>query len=423
MLLYFKARNFLSFNEEISFSTVAGNYKIKNPKSNERENELQENLIPLDNYKVNALSKSVIYGANASGKSNLLSAMGYARIFILQNFIESNSADHLKNFFYDYFNRNNQSNLEKPISVTFGVLVNGIQFEYSFSLDSNRIISETLLEYKTQKPIEHFHRLFNVNTNDYEWSFSKYFSGQKDAVRNITNQFALYLTVGSVSKLPICEKVFQWFFNSFIVSIDFKNPGAITDEFTLTEMHKSPEVKKFVLEQLKIADFNIIDIQIRFEDGKIVASSIHKAVDKDNKETTVTFDYFTQESIGTRRFVGWLGTIMSIISNDRVLLIDEFGVSMHSLLTKHLLHAINWQSPITGKKSNAQLIFTTHDTNLLTRELFRPDQIWIMEKDGIGNSNLYSLSQFKALKGLNLESGYLQGLYGGIPHFKNKDNE
>jgi AAA15 family ATPase/GTPase len=93
---------------------------------------------------------------------------------------------------------------------------------------------------------------------------------------------------------------------------------------------------------------------------------------------------------------------------------------MHPLLSKYLLELMvaKWDN---GLPSTAQLIFTTHDMELMTEELFRPDQIWVAEKDNIGNSKLYPLSQFKLLNGKNLKTTYLQGLYGGIPHFKTEN--
>jgi AAA15 family ATPase/GTPase len=424
VLIYFKTSNQLSFDEEITFSTIAGKYKTKNHVTGEKTDELEDNLLSVDRYNIDLIRTSVIYGANASGKSNLILSVFNAVNFITENFKEAKSFDFVSSTYTNFVNRNNELNLQKPIKVIFGILIdNSIQFEYSFSYNSERIVEEILTEYRTQKPIEHFWRSYNDFEQKYNWRFSKYFKGPKEVVKNITNEFALYLTVGASSKLIICEKVFKWFNENLIFSIDAQSPGIIDDESTLKDMHENPSMKKFILDQLKIADFNITDIHIEMDGEEIkTVSTYHNALNKNGDITPVQFNYFGDESVGTRRFIGWLGYLMYLISTNKILFIDEFGASMHSLLTKHLIQIINtrWEN---GLFNYAQLIFTTHDTNLMTRELFRPDQIWISERDEFGNSKLYSLSQFKLLKGQSLESNYLQGLYGGIPHFNNMNNE
>ncbi|MDB5283341.1 MAG: RloA protein [Bacteroidota bacterium] len=419
MLLYFKTSNNLSFNEEVTFSTIAGNYKVTNELTGEREDELPQNVIPIEKYKVNALRTSVIYGANASGKSNLLVAILHAALFIQDNFTKSNEPSYLSSNFEGFYNKNNAANLSRPVTFSFGILINEVQFEYHFSYNNERVVAESLYEYRTQKPIEHFDRIFNEKKKIYEWRFSKYFTGEKETVKNITNQYTLYLTVGSVSKLSICEQVFKWFDSTVDGSFDIDHPGSITDTVILKGMSESKFIKELVLEQLKIADFSIIDFEIEVEkENELRVTTIHKSIGIDGNDSTARFDYFREESIGTRRFIGWLGFLISMMAGGKVVLIDEFGTSMHSLLSKHLLQNINGFA-----KSKAQLIFTTHDTNLMTRELFRPDQIWIAEKDSFGNSKLFPLSEFKLLKGKDLKTTYMQGLYGGIPHFKTKVDE
>jgi AAA15 family ATPase/GTPase len=422
MLLYFKTSNNLSFNEEVSFSTIAGNYKVKNEATGEKEDELSQNLIPLEKYKVNALRTSAIYGANASGKSNFLKALINATYFIRSNFFESNNEKFLLNQFHNSRNKNFELNFVHPIKVTFGLWIDGVQFEYQFSFSNDRIVEEILYEYRTQKPIEHFYRKWLYHDKS-EWRFSKYFIGEKDKVKNITNQYSLYLTVGAVSKLPVCEKVFNWFVSAIIPEIDVDSPGKTDDYEILKLMYEDSTVKKFVLQQLKVADFSIKDFEIDLDaEERLYVQTIHTAYNDVGKETTTKFNYFKEESKGTRTFIAWLGHWLDIIKNNKVILIDEFGTSMHSLLSKHLLKAFNAKF---GDKnaSTAQLIFTTHDTNLMTRELFRPDQIWIAEKDDLGNSKLFPLSDFKLLKGKDLQTTYMQGLYGGIPHLKTTVDE
>ncbi len=424
MILYFKTSNNLSFNDEICFTTVAGKYPFTNTETKVREEELKDNLIPIEKYKVNLVRSSVIYGANATGKSNLLLCIIKAIDFIEENFSNSNSSEYLGQYFSESFNRLNLLNSKKPISICFGFIVDDNQFEYSFSFSGERILAEQLHEYKSQKPTEHFSRTFDEISNSYTWKFSKYFTGERDKVKSITNERSLYLTVGSVSNLPVCESVFGWFRDKIFPAYNPEQPGNVDDYMTLKWMHDSGGMKDLVLDQLRIADFGIIDFKIKVIDKakeELEVKTVHNSIGENGEIVPVEL-YYYQESEGTKRFIAWIGYWIALMNMDKVILIDEFGISMHSLLSKHLLSLVNEILP-EGRGSKAQLIFTTHDTNLLTRELFRPDQIWFTEKDSIGNSKLYPLSDFKLLKGKNLETTYLQGLYGGIPHLKRKDNE
>lgn len=150
MLIYFKTSNNLSYQEEITFSMIGGNFT-----------EYLENTIEIKKYKTKALKSTAIYGANASGKSNLLKAIANGVIFIQNSFSDSMQFDKI----FNLYNKNNINNNNKCISYTFGILIYGIQFEYSFSLNKDRILEEHLLEYRTQKPIQHFTRKFNSQKN------------------------------------------------------------------------------------------------------------------------------------------------------------------------------------------------------------------------------------------------------------------
>lgn len=162
---------------------------------------------------------------------------------------------------------------------------------------------------------------------------------------------------------------------------------------------------------LKEADFTIVDLVIKeTKEGTIRGATVHKTVDLDGNESYMEFD-LTYESAGTNRFIAWIGVWIDVLEKGLTLLIDELGNSMHTLLSKHLVSEFH-----TIENKGGQLIFTTHDTNLMTQEIFRRDQIWIVDRDKLGNSLLYPMSDFKIKKGKVLENSYLQGTYGGIPH-------
>ncbi len=396
MLLYFKTRNNLSYKEEVGFSMVAGIYS----------DHLDRNTIELERYKIRILKTAVIYGQNASGKSNLLKAITNGIIFLQNSFRESPSQN--LPFFYNLNDRRNQ---KEPTSYVYGILVDGIHFEYSFSFDSERIVEEQLLEYKTQRPIQHFYRTYNSEIKSYDWSFSSHFTGKKETVRDITNQYTLYLTIGAQTELPVATKVLNWFRNDIVWSMDFDSPGNLSPDYTLRRIKNNPALKEGVMNFLKEADFTIVDLVIKeTKEGTIRGATVHKTVDLDGNESYMEFD-LTYESAGTNRFIAWIGVWIDVLEKGLTLLIDELGNSMHTLLSKHLVSEFH-----TIENKGGQLIFTTHDTNLMTQEIFRRDQIWIVDRDKLGNSLLYPMSDFKIKKGKVLENSYLQGTYGGIPH-------
>ncbi len=395
MLLYFKASNFLSY-QDIYFSMIAGSY-----------NDHPENIVHLERYGVDVLKSAMVYGANASGKSNFLKALVWSVWFVRKSFATDTTLP-------AFVNENHENNLTKPISFTYGLLVDQTYFEYFFSIDNEKILEEELSEYRSQKPIQHFHRKYDTNKNGYDWVFSKRFSGEKETVKNITNVQTLFLTIGSQTNLPIAEKVFRWFNEDLLWSIDNISPGSINIDHTLKGMKHDQAFKEAILKEIKNADFFIDDLILKEDnDKKLKAYSIRTVTDEFGKEREIMFDLDAQESVGTKRFIAWIGPWIDILNHGKVVLIDELNNSLHTLLLQYLIKKFH-----TDNHTGAQLIFTTHDTNLMTQELFRRDQIWIVDRNKEGDSQLSPLSDFKIKKGKVLENSYLQGVYGGIPHIQ-----
>ena len=404
MLINFKTSNNRSFNQELDFSMVAAHY-----------DDLPKNIVAVPKYNINVLKSAVIYGANASGKSNLLKAIADGAIFIRTSFREGSEAGRMPFRFNKHFKKNELG----ETFYQYGVLIDNSHFEYYFSVNNDRVIEEKLLEYHTQKPITHFHRKFDAKMENYEWkNFSKFFVGEKESMKNIANRNhkSLFLSICAEGKLPVAEKVFNWFKDKLIWSIDINSPGSFNLNLTLDMMYKDEEFRKTILKRLSNADFIIKELKLDIlgEDEKrpkYQVNSYHSALDQEGKEYNAEFNFFTEESAGTKRMLGWLGFWALALDRGWTILVDELGNSMHTLLAKHLVNEFNHINI-----HNSQLIFSTHDTNLMTPEIFRRDQIWIVDRDRMGNSTLNSVSDFKVRKGHVIENSYLQGLYGGIPY-------
>ena len=181
---------------------------------------------------------------------------------------------------------------------------------------------------------------------------------------------------------------------------------------TLSELERNGGRKKKILREMMIADLGIVDIKVSGSKEKPVIMTTHRLQDEKGKET----DYdllINQESAGTQRFFSRIGTWLKTLETGGTLIVDEIESSMHPLLTRHLIEAMQDK----GINNNqAQLIFTTHDVGLLDQRLLRRDQIWFAEKnEKNAETDLYSLTDFSPRKGENIQKGYLQGRYGAIP--------
>lgn len=202
MLLYFKVSNSRSFDEEVEFSMIASDYG----------DLLPENTYYLKKYNIHVLKSAVIYGANASGKSNLLKAISDACFIIFGGYNKNTSVD-----IHFSPNRNDERNRFLPTSYIFGFVVNEICYEYSFSCDSERIYEEKLVEIQSDFPIIHYHRIFDKKLQKYYWAdFSDIFIDRGETIRLFTKSHRLFLSVAyelsEEAEIPLAKEVYHWFY-------------------------------------------------------------------------------------------------------------------------------------------------------------------------------------------------------------------
>ena len=398
MLLYFKTSNNLSFDKEIDFSMVAGSYT-----------ELPQNIIPLEKQKVSIVKSAAILGANASGKSNFIKCANFAKFLITDD-----------NYLF-FHNKNKQINKNKPTTYCFGILIEGNQFEYSFSLNKDRIIEEKLIEYITQKPTQHFYRKYNFETKNYEWSqFSKSLKENKvvlNEIKKVLPEKSLFLNRVAQFEIQLFKDIF-YFFKKFLILDKYVLDKVENHmkQIIFKKIKKEPEFKYNIIKELKRADFMIEKIDV-FEDEKqnLELISFHNSIKEDGDIVEEIYDFELNESIGTQKFLLLFSLLIMTINTKGILMVDEFDNSLHTHLSQHLLSMVH---DLTTNTNNVQLIFTIHDTNLINQKLLRRDQIWFAERDSIGNSKIIPLSDYKVKKGKDLENSYLQGVYGAIPNIE-----
>ena len=408
MILEFSFKNFLSFRDKVTFSMLAN-----------ASNGLDNNYVLLNEKRV--LKTAAIYGANASGKTNLFKAL----TIVISMLRGSNNADinaklPIVPFKFD------KETIKSPSEFEIKFIIDEVRYVYGFSADQNQIYDEYLYYYPNGRETKIFDR---INTDEYSFSQKDERQLNDIALKNAPNKFFLATATNwnyEKTKLP---------YNFLSMAVNTFNNISQLRQLSLNEYLKNGDnLKQFALDFLKKADFNINDYKI-FEanvpDEYILAlpDFIKKEI-KDNKPKflNVLFQHnnsnvflnIEEESLGTQVIFNFIPFIRDAIDNQKVIIVDELDKSLHPFLVQYIVEMFN--DPEINK-SNAQLIFNTHDTNLLNLNVLRRDQIWFTEKNNEnGASDLYSLSDFSVRKSENVEKGYLLGRYGAIPFITNDIN-
>jgi AAA15 family ATPase/GTPase len=400
MLLEFTVGNFLSFKDKKTFSLEAGGIKTVLP----------DNVIQNGKYKV--LRSAAIYGANSSGKSNFVKALDFM-VNTVKNSSKLNSIDKLgaKPFLLNTETENQPCYFE--ILFTEGES----RYRYGLELDNDKIHSEWLfiLEANSKKEVPYFVReLEGIGVSDV-------FEEAK-GLESKTRDNGLFIPLVDQFNSVIAKTVMYNISRIRVLSgIDHKDAILMTG--VLYKYEEDKVLIESFLDKLSLGfdSFTVKD-DANLTFGKKI-KTIHKKYNKKGEfVSNFEFDLNEQESSGTNKLFDLSGHIVFSLMYGTVLIIDELDSKLHPILTQEIIKLFN--NPDTNPK-NAQLIFTTHDTNLLGANLFRRDQIWFTEKDEVEATDLYSLLEFKDIDGKSVrndrsfEADYIRGRYGAIPYISN----
>ncbi|MDP2721852.1 MAG: ATP-binding protein [Bacteroidales bacterium] len=423
MLLEYKFENYKSFKESNSLSMIG----VRSFKEHE-----PDNTFSFEKFKI--LKSAAIFGNNASGKSNLVNGLQKMKQFVKTSFrdalVEESEIQTEK-----FLLNSNSEKLPSRFEVTF--IRKGTKYRYGFEIDSSQIVSEWLF-HSTTKEVP----LFERNFDKYKINKSSFKEGLN--LESKTRANVLFISLVAQFNGEISNNVIEWFNNvNFISGLQDVGYGI----YTIEKLKKDTNFNKWlslIIRTLEISNITIEEIELKEEDinkivkktndkslanffdalnklkqggtKKIKISTWHKKYDENNLLIdTIPFDFENQESEGTKKFINLLGPWYDTLKNGKVLIIDELDSRLHSHLTKKLIELFHKYN-----KKNAQLIFTSHDTSLLDKELFRRDQIWFTEKDQFGSSQIYSLADFKTDDVRNTSSyfkNYMNGKYGAISFF------
>jgi len=353
------------------------------------------------------LPVAAMYGANASGKTNVILALRFMQEAVKDSHArwEPDKAIELEPF---------AGGSDSPATFSADFLLGGVRYQYGFSLNRETVLEEWLYAYPLGKKQTWFARERNKPI-----SFSAKLQGDNRTIERLTRPNSLFLSAAAQNNHEALSPVYRW----FVASLSFTLGNRSMTFQQMQSLYDDAELRKKVATLVSLADLGIADLSIQ----EVVIPDAAKSLFDSWKPLTVQLlhriDGLTlplrpdQESRGTFAFICLLEPAISAIGNGGVVLVDELDHSLHPLLATQLIRLF---SDTKSNPASAQLIFNTHDTNLLGAGVLRRDQIWFTEKARDGASQLYPLTDFKPRKQENLENGYLQGRYGAIP-FLNAD--
>lgn len=391
MILEFCAANYLSVKEGLKLSFVSTPLKESCSEPND--------LFPLGNTSISLVRSAVIYGANASGKSNVLKAFDFYKRFITDSFKNSQVGDSIdvENF------RLNSSSMKEPTSLEATFTDGEYIYRYGFDVDSNSVHEEWLYRRacrKRAKDVELFYRRAEATTVHPKSQLI-----QELVSKKMVRDNALLLSTAAQFNEPTSVSILQWLSDTFVVFCS-------EDEQLWNNAIKrldDERLRQRIISFAKYADLGIENISKI--DNRIV--SVHRQYNDEGREVNnVSFSFNRNESEGTIKYFSLAYPIIDALDNGKRIAIDELDSKLHPMLVKRIVALFN--NAKTNPKG-AQLLFTAHDTFLLSAGLFRRDQIWFTQKDSFGATELFSLAEYKVRSTSPFEKDYLLGKYGATP--------
>lgn len=390
MLIEFRVANHRSLRDEQVLTMEAGRVG----------DETDPRPRQVAGYSGKLLTVAGLYGANASGKSNVLSALAFMRDAVLMNCFRAGEMFLFPHAQRDPFAWGLRISDPSLFEVTF--VLDRVRYQYGFQASDERFLEEWLYAWPSGRKQVWFER------EDGAFRFGENLKGQNKVIERLTRPDALFLSAAVQNNHQQLAPVFGWFISLEVMGRERR---------LLREEDLPKRFWKDFRAFLKQADTGVVDL--RFERSRSddkprrLGSRFSLKHKSDSDDAWLPLE---EESNGTQTLFHMAMPVLWALQSGGLLLIDELERSLHPSLARKIIDRFNDPA---GNPKNAQVIFTTHDTNLLGRVIGEPalrrDQVWLTEKDGEGATVLYPLTDYKPRKNENLERGYLQGRYGAIP--------
>ena len=406
MIVDFSVQNFHSIK---NLETLAMNAASIVSRNNQLE---ATNLIPFSK-KLSLLKTKALYGANASGKSTMIQALSRFINIVVNSVKDESVLTSLDSF------RLSDDTYLAPTYFQLTFIHKNVLYRYGFESYMEGIRSEWLYGRPGKKEVPFFTREgqeIKINENQFQEG-AKVVDLYKDSSNDIARKNSLFLSVVRSFNQGLAREIVDYIGGYIIIS----GLSDIYMHIRAEEYIGDDDTRKKMAEMLKLADTGIEDIiREEYETEKSDGTkqkhyrvlTKHKAFDKDgNISNPVNLYMYIMESEGTKKMFEISPAIFQSLEQGRVLVLDEFDARFHPLLSKRIVELFNSPSNLA-----AQFIFATHDTNLLSPQLLRRDQICFVEKDKHGASHFYSLADFKGVRNdASYEKDYIAGRYGAIP--------
>lgn len=413
MLLRFRVANHRSIRDERELSLVAASTGDGVARATELRDDGQD---------VSVLPVIGVFGANASGKTNLLRALFDMRDAVRTSFAEWATQPGVPRQPCKLDPAAADETTLYEVDLMLGA--SPVRYTYGFELSDERVEAEWLHAYPDGRRVVWFDReadrpeveggefLFPGSNHDSDPGAATGFQGQRDVLVSVTRPNALFLSTGATLNDPQLAALHRWFINNLWLMTPGQDVKARSDwtQRLLADPKRGKDYRERLVELLSIADLGISDVDIDRETGEIALR--HRS----SEGNDIPLDFAGEESAGTHSWFAFLGPMLSVLDAGTVLLVDELDSSLHPTLAAEVIRL--FQDPKSNPRG-AQLLFTTHDATLLgSAVLDRPlarEQVWITSKKTSGETELYPLAAAGPRDDEDLERGYLRGRYGGSP--------
>ena len=413
MILRFGVANHRSIRDQEELSLVASSL-----------DDVEEGLLPspvADGQKL--LPAVVIYGANAAGKSSLVSALLWMRSAILHSHSRGEPGERISrsHFLLD------RESAEKPTAFNIDFVLDGVRYHYGFEASINAFEAEWLYCYPNDRRQALFER------SGLEFTFGRSLKGKNKAISSFTRPNSLFLSAAAQNGHELLSNVLDFFrsiqieqSSSVAEGLGFLLEGKV-DPRVITFLtligtgvvgYNTEEIPRDEKASEMISEMDSLLVKHLGDKIKTEVENVRKLTKKrvqlahNARDSEAVYMDLSLESDGTRRLLSLLTHVFAALDQGSVLVCDELDASLHTLACEAVLDLF---SDARKNLKGAQLIATTHDTNLLLSKVLRRDQVWFAEKDSDGATHYYPLTDIRTRKGDNLERGYLQGRYGAIP--------
>ncbi|MFA6074896.1 MAG: ATP-binding protein [Negativicutes bacterium] len=428
MLIQFTVSNFLSFKDEQTFSMVAD--------TNKKDTELTDNIFGSVDERISLLRSAVMYGANASGKSNFIKALAFFFSFILAS---TNSTEQQTIAVRPYRLEPHYDN--KPTKVEAVFEVGNFIYRYGYEVTQRAVLKEWLYVIEANKQRKHEKLIFERSLSE----LTAKVTGWKKLMP-LTRENSLLLTVAAQFNLLTAKQIINRLAASVMVVSGVDELFAHTTDYLFSQQEKgqNADIIADVCKFLKSADisidgFKVINRELKKADfadtiptvfanflDSLAGDSVsfkqvitmHKQFDSDgNVAGVANFDMAAEESGGTNKLFALSVPLLMTLQRGGLLIIDELESNLHPVIVRYLLSLFNSR---IYNKNNAQIVFTTHNDSILSNSIFRRDQIWFSEKGEKGATEIFSLVEFRENKAIvrkdaSYNKDYLSGRYGAIP--------